>query len=120
MAVGVAGGTRARLRHSSWSKVIGTATVNGQPAYVLAQAGSGGYHSKVWVSKKTLLPIKDVVHTYVGMTHDTYIWSAASGPSATAAANAPAIPAGFTRIGPPSKCPTPQQIRKTKYTEWGC
>jgi hypothetical protein len=108
------------LRASSWSKVTGTATVDGQPAYVLAQTGSGGYHSTVWVSKKTLLPIKDVVHTYVGTTHDTYIWSAASGPSATAAANTPAIPAGFTRIAPHSQCPTPQQIRRTKYTEWEC
>lgn len=108
------------LQRSSWSKVTGTATVDGQPAYVLAQSGSGGYHSKVWVSKETLLPIKDVVHTYVGTTHDTYIWSAASGPSATAAANAPAIPAGFSRIGPHSPCPTPQQARRNKYREWGC
>jgi hypothetical protein len=108
------------LQRSSWSKVTGTAIVDGQAAYVLAQTGSGGYHSTVWVSKKTLLPIKDVVHTYVGTTHDTYIWSAASGSSATAAASAPAIPAGFTRIGPPSSCPTPQQIRQTKYTEWSC
>ena len=107
------------LRHSSWSKVTGTATVDGQPAYVLAQAGSGGYRSTVWVSKQTLLPIKDVVHTYVGTTYDTYIWSAASGPSVTAAANLPAIPAGFTRIGPHSPCPTPQQVRQ-KSTEWGC
>jgi hypothetical protein len=108
------------LGSSSWSKVTGTATVDGQPAYVLAQTGSGGYRSTVWVSKETLLPIKDVVHTYVGTTYDTYIWSAASGPSATAAANAPAIPAGFTRIGPDSACPTPQQARQDKSTEWGC
>jgi hypothetical protein len=108
------------LGRSSWSKVTGTATVDGQPAYVLAQTGSGGYHSTVWVSKQTLLPIKDVVHTYVGTTYDTYIWSAASGPSVTAAANAPAIPAGFTRIGPHSPCPTPQQARRHKYMEWGC
>jgi hypothetical protein len=108
------------LRPSSWSKVSGTATVDGQSAYVLSQAGSGGYRSMVWVSKETLLPIKDVVHTDVGTTYDTYIWSAASGSSAAAAANAPAIPAGFTRIGPHSPCPTPQQVRQTKYTEWGC
>jgi hypothetical protein len=112
----------ASLAPSSWSKVIGTATVDGQPAYVLAQTGSGGVRSTVWVSKKTLLPIKDVVHTFAGTTHDTYIWSAASGPSATAAANVPAIPAGFTRKGPHSgsECPTPQQARQAKYTEWGC
>jgi hypothetical protein len=108
------------LQPSSWSKVTGTATVDGQPAYVLAQAGSGGYHSKVWVSKKTLLPIKDVVHTYVGTTHDTYIWSAVSGASATAAANTPAIPAGFTLIRSHGPCPTPRQARHKKWTEWGC
>jgi hypothetical protein len=109
----------ASLQSSSWSKVTGTATVDGQPAYVLAQTGSGGYHSTVWVSKETLLPIKDVVHTYVGTTDDTYIWSAASGPSASAAANVPAIPSGFTHI-PGLACPTPQQARQGKYTEWGC
>jgi len=108
------------LQHSTWSKVIGTATVDGQPAWVLAQTGSGGYHSKVWVSKTTLLPIKDVVHTYVGTTHDSYTWSAASGPEATAANNTPPIPAGFTRIGSHGPCPTPQQARRHKYTEWGC
>src|SRR5215469_13063309 len=108
------------LQHSSWSKVIGTATVDGQPAWVLAQTGSGGVYSKVWVSKETLLPIKDVVHTYVGTTHDSYTWSAASGPSATAAANTPAIPAGFTRIGPHAPCETPRQARRDKYIEWGC
>lgn len=107
------------LQPSSWSKVTGTATVDGQPAYVLAQTGSGGYHSTVWVSEKTLLPIKDVVHTYAGTTYDTYTWSAASGPSASAAANVPAIPPGFTRI-PALACPTPQQARQGNYTEWGC
>jgi hypothetical protein len=108
------------LQSSSWSKVTGTATVDGQPAYVLAQTGSGGYHSTVWVSKKTLLPIKDVVHTYVGTTYDTYTWSAASGPSATAAANVPAIPPGFTRIKPAAGCPIPPRGRQAKYREWGC
>jgi hypothetical protein len=82
------------LKTSSWSKLTGTATVDGQAAYVLAQTGSGGVTATTWVNQQTLLPIKDVVHTYVGTSTDDYTYSTATG--ATAAASEPAIPPGFT------------------------
>jgi hypothetical protein len=85
------------LKTSSWSKLTGTATVDGQPTYVLAQTGSGGVTATTWVSQKTLLPVQDVVHTYVGTSTDHYTYATAAG--ATAAASQPSIPAGFTKGG---------------------
>jgi hypothetical protein len=85
------------LKTSSWSRLVGTATVDGQRTYVLSQTGSGGVTATTWVNQRTLLPVKDVVHTYVGTSTDTYAYSTAFG--ATAAANTPAIPRGFTREG---------------------
>lgn len=85
------------LKTSSWSKLTGTATVDGQPAYVLTQTGSGGVTATTWVNRQTLLPVKDVVHTYAGTSTDNYTYSTAIG--ATAAASTPAIPPGFTRAG---------------------
>ena len=81
------------LKTSSWSKLTGTATVDGQPTYVLAQTGSGGVTATTWVNQHTLLPVTDVVHTYVGTTTDAYTYSTATG--ATAAASQPPIPPGF-------------------------
>jgi|HubBroStandDraft_1064217.scaffolds.fasta_scaffold06517_2 hypothetical protein len=85
------------LKNTPWSKVVGTATLHGQPVYILVQTGSGGYSATVWVNKATLLPVKDVVHTFAGTTTDDYTWSSAAGADATAGANTPAIPYGFTR-----------------------
>lgn len=83
------------LTTSSWSRVSGRAVIDGQPAYALDQSGSGGLSATTWVSKKTLLPLKSVEHTAVGVQTYQYDWSSATG--ATAAANTPAIPAGFVR-----------------------
>jgi hypothetical protein len=84
------------LTTSSWSRLAGTAIIDGQPAYVLAQSGSGSLTATTWVSKDTLLPLKTVVHTASAGTQTyQYRWSSAAG--ATAAANTPAIPPGFVR-----------------------
>jgi hypothetical protein len=83
------------LKTSTWSKVAGTATVDGQATYVLDQTGSGGVTATTWVSQRTLLPVRDVVHSRGGTSTDAYTYSAAVG--ATAAANTPKIPAGFTK-----------------------
>jgi hypothetical protein len=91
------------LKTSSWSKLTGTATVDGQATYVLAQTGSGGVTATTWVNQQTLLPVKDVVHTYVGTSTDDYAYSTAAG--ATAAANQPAIPPGFVNGGSAAAAP---------------
>jgi len=84
------------LTGSSWSRLAGSAIIDGQPAYVLAQSGSGRLTATTWVSKVSLLPLKSVLHTAsAGTQTDQYRWSSATG--ATAAANTPAIPAGFVR-----------------------
>jgi hypothetical protein len=85
------------LKTSSWSKVAGTATVDGQATYVLDQTGSGGVTATTWVSQRTLLPVRDVVQSRGGTSTDEYTYSTAVGPAATAAANRPAIPPGFVR-----------------------
>jgi hypothetical protein len=91
------------LKTTPWNKVVGTATVDGHRTFVLLQTGSGGFTETLWVDQTTLLPVKDVVHTFAGTTTDQYTWSPAAGASATAAANTPAIPAGFT--GSNADCP---------------
>jgi hypothetical protein len=85
------------LKTSTWSKVAGTATVDGQSTYVLDQTGSGGVTATTWVSQRTLLPVRDVVHSRGGTSTDEYTYSTAVGAGATAAANTPKIPAGFTK-----------------------
>jgi hypothetical protein len=85
------------LKTSSWSKVAGTATVDGQATYVLDQTGSGGVTATTWVSQRTLLPVREVVHSRGGTSTDEYTYTTAVGPAATAAANRPAIPPGFVR-----------------------
>jgi hypothetical protein len=85
------------LKTSTWSKVAGTATVDGQATYVLRQTGSGGVTATTWVSQRTLLPVRDVVHSRGGTSTDEYTYSTAVGAGATAAANTPKIPAGFTK-----------------------
>lgn len=82
------------VQNSSWSKLVGTATVNGQATYVLDQTGGGGFRCTMWVSQATLLPVKEVAHTFEG--EQTFDYSYSSGAGATAAASMPAIPAGFT------------------------
>jgi hypothetical protein len=85
------------LKTSTWSKVAGTATVDGQATYVLDQTGSGGVTATTWVSQRTLLPVRDVVHSRGGTSTDAYTYATAAGSGATAAANTPKIPAGFTK-----------------------
>jgi len=87
----------ASLSTSTWSRVVGTATVDGQPTYVLDQTGPGGVTATTWVNQRTLLPVRDVVHSSGGISTDEYTYTTAVGPGATAAANSPAIPPGFTR-----------------------
>jgi hypothetical protein len=83
------------LKTSSWSKLTGSATIDGQPAWVLDQSGSGGLTATTWLSKHSLLPLKSVEHTAVGLQTYQYAWASAVG--ATAAVNTPAIPSGFAR-----------------------
>jgi hypothetical protein len=81
------------VQNSSYSKLVGQATVNGQATYVLDQTGGGGFRCTMWVSKATLLPVKEVAHTFEG--EQTFDYSYSSGAGATAAASMPAIPPGF-------------------------
>jgi hypothetical protein len=83
------------VQDSSWSKLVGKATVNGQATYVLDQTGSGGFRCTMYVSQATLLPVREVAHTFAG--EQIFDYSYSSGAGATAAASMPAIPAGFTR-----------------------
>jgi hypothetical protein len=85
------------LKTSTWSKVAGSAMVDGQSTYVLDQTGSGGVTATTWVSQRTLLPVRDVVHSRGGTSTDEYTYSTALGARANAANNMPKIPAGFTK-----------------------
>jgi hypothetical protein len=79
----------AYLPGSPGTKLAGTATVNGQPAYEFTIPGAYGFDCTVWVSKADYLPLKEVAHQGA-MTYD-YSWSfeSASVPAK------PSIPAGF-------------------------
>jgi hypothetical protein len=74
------------------SKLIGTTSVDGQSAYEFAIQGGEGFDCRVWVSKETLLPLKETAHQ--GATAYDYWWSYA--PESAAAAKPP-IPPGFVR-----------------------
>jgi len=74
------------------SKLIGTTSVDGQSAYEFAIQGGEGFDCQVWVSKETLLPLKETAHQ--GTTAYDYWWSYA--PESAAAAKPP-IPPGFVR-----------------------
>ena len=99
--------TPESLQTSSWSQVVGTATIEDQPAYVLHQTGSGGFSSTLWVNKYTLLPIEEVNHTYLGKQTSTYSYATVAGAGGAAAANLPAIPPGFTCTAAGHCDPTP-------------
>ncbi|HTU04468.1 MAG TPA: hypothetical protein VMG13_02850 [Trebonia sp.] len=74
------------------SKLLGITSVDGQSAYEFAIQGGDGFDCRVWVSKETLLPLKETAHQ--GTTAYDYWWSYA--PESAAAAKPP-IPPGFVR-----------------------
>lgn len=79
----------AYLPGSPGTKLTGTTTVNGQPAYEFSIPGSYGFNCTVWVSKADYLPLKEVAHQ--GRNTYTYSWAFES----TAIPAKPSIPAGF-------------------------
>jgi hypothetical protein len=79
----------AYLPGSPGTKLAGTATVNGQPAYEFTIPGAYGFDCTVWVSKTDYLPLKEVAHQ--GATTYDYSWSFES----AAVPAKPSIPAGF-------------------------
>jgi hypothetical protein len=74
------------------SKLIGTTSIDSQPAYEFAIQGGEAIDCRVWVSKGTLLPLKETA--YQAATAYDYWWSYA--PESAAAAK-PSIPPWFVR-----------------------